>query len=259
MSPAPPAEAGKNADAWVRDGALAAQEGQWKPALACFEQALKLAPGHFFALFNSSLAHAQLGVFPEALRFVAKALEASPQDTQALQLQEEIHRRSLMPAGRPWKTVLEMVSGGGDAERYVLSASSRAHGELELLPGPEAILVMNWIVALPPPTVDRAGKQLFNAGSLQQDGFLVHMISKDRSGFVFHHAAQGPQMPDSILGPEDVDAMAALLHGKVLSRLVLGSPFPWGAFTSARITAVNRRLAGLGCPAGIETACIPDS
>jgi len=69
----------KSLDAWFHMGNLSAQAGLWERARECFHEAALLAPTNADAIYNESLALAELGRDAEAVALNREAVRLSPE------------------------------------------------------------------------------------------------------------------------------------------------------------------------------------
>ena len=260
LTTAPAAIQGLNADQWVAEGVRVLQMNQAERARRCFDNALTIAPTHPQALFNSALLHARSGDTAAALRVVRQLLALTPDDAEARRLEAALEADhaavDALPAGRPWKSFIAMVSEGGPPEAWIAQASAAVHGELGIISGPEAIAAVNWVVDLPPSPMSIVGRPYWNVADFAQRGVICHLVAKDRTAVSLRYHDQGPRMDDATLSQAELEAFGLFLHAGVLARVVLGGRFPWPERTAARVAEVNRRLDALKAAAGARVKLV---
>jgi tetratricopeptide (TPR) repeat protein len=71
------------ADAWNNLGLLAGRDGQTDEAIRCFEEALRVSPGHFVALENLGNAYRKKKQWDMARNLLEQAVAARPNDPEA--------------------------------------------------------------------------------------------------------------------------------------------------------------------------------
>lgn len=100
-------------------------EGEFRAAIACYEQALQLDPGYTDALHALAMAHAELEELDQAIAAGKRLCELSPDDILAhTSLSTFYMRKGMVPEAEAesakarmldWKRQLsESKSGGGD-------------------------------------------------------------------------------------------------------------------------------------------------
>jgi hypothetical protein len=134
--------------------------------------------------------------------------------------------------------MLEMLADGGPAEAYAMSSTAALFQRLDRIAGPEDIVAMNWIVAVPS-----------SRGNAADGEVLFHVVVRDKSAYAFRHAGAASELPDALLPQKELEAYAALLAGGVVRCVGLCANRPFTAETRARVDSINDELAKLGVAA----------
>lgn len=238
LTTAPATVHGMNAVQWMDEAVRVAQLKQAERAVSCFDKALQIEPKKYpSAWFNRALLLVELGRMADAVASLDQAIVLDPTFDQAMSLRARIIRdpRTVLPPGRPGRSMLEMLADGGLAEAYAMTATAALFQKLDRFAGPDEIAAMNWIVAVPG-----------TRGAAADAEVLFHVLVRDKSAYTFRHAGASDELPDGTLSQTELEAYGALLASGTLRRIGICANRPFTTTTRARVSAINDGLAKIG-------------
>lgn len=220
-------------------------------AVDCLDAALEREPTRLPVLWhNRSLLLADLGRGDEAIAGLDRLLTLQPGNENARSLRARIvsDPHAVLPPGGPGPTSLESAAGGDrDALFGARVMASPRYG------GAAQIAIASYLVEAPDCARDAAGHP-WAFGGLAETGVRFHFITRDRTGVVCRDAGGAPELPDSRVEDEYLQAFGAILVRRRLERVVLVASAPFAARTVARIGALNEALARAGAKATARLA-----